>query len=378
VQEPFVPVHPALQLHAAIDMPATGRWEFAGQRTHTILLSSEYEPAAQSVHVSVDALTTSEYFPGAQSVHATDPLLGLNFPATHPVQEPFVPVQPALQLHAVIDTPATGRWEFAGQRTHTVLAFSEYEPAAQSLHVSVDALTTSEYFPGAQSVHATDPLLGLNFPGTQAVQEPFVPVQPALQLHAVIDTPATGRLEFAGQRTHTVLAFSEYVPAAQPLHVSVDALTTSEYFPGAQSVHATDPLLGLNFPATQAVQAPFVPVQPALQLHAVRDTPAKGMLEFTGQRIHTVLAFSEYKPAAQSLHVSVDALTTSEYFPGAQNVHATDPLSGLNFPATHPVQTPPFSPVYPALHLHAVCAMLPAGEVESELQAAQEAPNPAV
>jgi len=76
--------------------------------------------------------------------------------------------------------------------------------------------------------------------------------------------------------------------------------------------------MDLSFPGSQAEQAPFVPVHPALQLHAARDMPASGKCEFAGQRKHTVLVMSEYEPAAQTVHVSADALTISEYFPAAQ------------------------------------------------------------
>jgi hypothetical protein len=75
------------------------------------------------------------------------------------------------------------------------------------------------------------------------------------------------------------------VPAAQPKHVSVEALAVGEYstpmhdclhstvaagleeyLPAGQSVHAAEPALLLNFPAPQATHGPASgPVYPALQ-----------------------------------------------------------------------------------------------------------------
>jgi len=250
-QAPFVPVHPALHLHALRDTPATGRSEFAGQRTHTILLSSEYEPAAQSLHVSVDALGTSEYFPGAQSVHAADPFMSLYLPATQARQSSFVPVQPGLQMHAVSDTLATCEWEFGGQSRQTNRVSVEYEPAAQSLHVSVDALTMTEYFPGAQSVHATDPIISLYLPATHAEQSPFVCIHPALQLQSVIAVLALEDMELGGQ-----------------------------------SMHCSGPGAGLYFPDTQAIQSTSVLVNPGSHTQAVSERLSAGELERSGHGRH--------------------------------------------------------------------------------------------
>lgn len=53
-----------------------------------------------------------------------------------------------------------------------------------------------------------------------------------------------------------------------------------------------------------------------------------------------------------------------EYVPVPQSVHAAPPVSILYFPATHDVQTPPFGPVEPALHVQAATAELGLGELE--------------
>jgi len=179
----------------------------------------------------------------------------------------------------------------------------------------VDALRTSEYFPAGQSVHTPVVLIGLYFPTTQAEQVPFVPVQPALQTQDVMSPPCGEVYEFAGHITHCDRSLVEYEPASQLTQLTAVVL---EYLPAPQPVHSADPLLNLYFPATHGVHTPFAPVQPGLHLHPVSDVLATCEFEFCGQLRHTVLLSSEYKPASQSLHVSVDAFMTREYFPAAQ------------------------------------------------------------
>jgi len=136
---------------------------------HSDLSSAEYEPAAQSEQVFVDALTTSEYFPAAQAVHAIGPRFSLYLPGTHVVQTPSVSVQPALHMHDEILALPAIEYEFA-HSVHSDLSSDEYEPAAQSEQVCVDALTTSEYFPAEHAVHASDPASVLYLPATHAMQ----------------------------------------------------------------------------------------------------------------------------------------------------------------------------------------------------------------
>jgi len=140
-------------------------------------------PAAQIVQPTL--VSVEKYLPAAQSEHASDPATALYLPTAQSVQLPFVPVQPALQTQDEMLALPFFESAFTHSR-HFVLSSAEYEPDAQSLHVScVDELTRTEYFPAAQSEHATDPTLGLYLPATQAVQTPSVPVQPALHTHEV-------------------------------------------------------------------------------------------------------------------------------------------------------------------------------------------------
>ena len=192
------------------------------------------------------------------------------------------------------------------------------------------APTVTEYVPVPQSVHATLPALALYFPATQPEHTPpSGPVNPALQVQAVTVTLPDGELELSG---HT-----EHVP-------EVLAPITSEYVPVPQSVHATLPLLVLYFPATHPVHTPpFGPDDPALQVHTVLDAAE---LELAG---HAIQVDETVAP------------TVTEYVPLEQSKQAVDPLTSLYLPATHAVHVPPFAPVYPALHEHAVMTELELG-----------------
>ena len=83
----------------------------------------------------------------------------------------------------------------------------------------------------------------------------------------------------------------------------------------------------------------------------------------------------EYLPARQLVHtLALLAPDTLEYSPARQSVQARVPLLVLYLPATHAVQTPPFGPVNPELHVHAPMAELELGEL---LFAGQDAHDPA-
>jgi len=112
------------------------------------------------------------------------------------------------------------------------MSCAEYSLSAQSLQVFMDPFKTTENCPGAQNMHSPDPALCLYLPATQLVQSPVTPDQPVL---------------FAAHGRQWV-----------------DAATESEYSPTLQAVHAIDPFWALNLPATQLVQFPSAPVQPAL------------------------------------------------------------------------------------------------------------------
>ena len=153
VQTPCDPVQPASQRHK-VEL-AIPRFESAFTHSrHSVLSSAEYVPYAQSLHVScVYELTRMEYLPTAQSLQTADPVLVLYLPATHPVQTPSVPVQPALQIHDIILTLPAGASAFTHSRHCVVVLYAEYS--------SVEELTGTEYFPASHILHTIDPLMRL-------------------------------------------------------------------------------------------------------------------------------------------------------------------------------------------------------------------------
>ena len=59
-----------------------------------------------------------------------------------------------------------------------------------------------------------------------------------------------------GQASHWVLLELEYVSALQSAQESEVTPVAAEYLPATHCVHASDPLLALNLPATQATHEP--------------------------------------------------------------------------------------------------------------------------
>jgi hypothetical protein len=130
--------------------------------------------------------------------------------------------------------------------------------------------------------------------------------------------------------------------------LSLFAVVVQYVFTG-QSVHDTDPLVVLNFPATQAVHAPpSGPVYPGAHTHCDNNPLPAPETVFAGHVWHT----------------SIVAPTAVEYLPARQSEHTAEPFATLNLPATHALHaTRPPAPVYPASHMHAALALLPAGEM---------------
>lgn len=102
-----------------------------------------------------------------------------------------------------------------------------------------------------------------------------------------------------------------------------------EYLPAAQSVQTFVSVLGLYFPAIQAVHGPpFALIYPTPQIQAV--CPKDWVIVFAGQTLHA--------------EASVAPIVT-EYVLMPQSWHTTSPKTALYFPAVHCVHVPPFGPV---------------------------------
>ena len=148
------------------------------------------------------------------------------------------------------------------------------------------------------------------------------PDDPALQLQEDKAELPAGELEFIGHCEH---AKSDVAPktvenllASHSIQVSDAA---EEYVPLRQFVHVYAPGSSENFPARQSLQLGDPSLPP-------------------------------YFPVGQSRHmVSEEAPTPAPYVPTRQVVHVTEPVTSLNFPASHCVQGPPSGPVDPVLQV---------------------------
>jgi len=232
---------------------------------HSVLLSAEYLPAAQSTQLAATAL---EYVPAAQSMQAAVPSLGVYLPETQLLQPVFVPDQPAGHKQYEMLALRDKEYDFAGHQMQSVLLSVEYLPAAQSLQVFMDPFKTTENCPGAQNMHSPDPALCLYLPATQLVQSPVTPDQP---------------VRFAAHGRQWV-----------------DAATECEYSPTSQAVHAIDPLWALYLPTTQPLQSPCVPVQPAWHVHAADASEEKELAGQSTQLVSPVCGL--YFPGAHATH----------------------------------------------------------------------------
>ena len=175
-------------------------------------------------------------------------------------------------------------------------------------------------------------------PVAQAVHVPEeMSMKPTLHVQEVTTVLGLGELELAG---HARQVDSSVAPAV------------AEYLSAAQSVQTALPVVVLYLPATHAVHGPPLgPVNPTLQVQAMRVKLAIGELELVGH-VRQVVA--------------TVAPTVVEYVPAPQSVQTALPVAILYFPATHAVHGPPLGPVYPALQaglIQAALDVLAIGEV---------------
>jgi hypothetical protein len=241
-------------------------------------------------------------------------------------------------------------------------------------------------------IQATEAMLppGDAEPDGQFVHVP-TPVAPTILEYEL----APQSMHVLAKEAPTVL---EYLPAPQSTQeLASVAPVVARYLPAPQSVHPAVPVIALYFPAAQAVQIPpFAPVNPTLQIQAVKTMLPPGDTESDGQLVQVPTPVApttvEYELAPQSMHVlAKEAPTVAEYLPAPQftqelatvapvvvrylpapqSVHATAPVTTLYFPVEQAVQGPPFAPVNPTLQIQATEATLPPGDTESDGQLVQ-------
>ena len=221
---------------------------------------------------------------------------------------------------------------FAVQGGHEADASKEYVPTEHGVHAGDEA---EENVPPGQFMHVLGDVAALYLPASQLAQvHPFAPEKPALHEQAMTSLLPTGELELALQVWHT----------------SVVAPTVVEYWPDKQLLQATSPGAVLYCPAMHSLQVPPLgPVEPALQVQAVKTELPSRDFEFVGHPKH--------------VETSV-APTAAEYVPISQPMQLAGPTSALYFPGTHSKHVPPSSPDEPALQVQAVETELPKRDVE--------------
>jgi hypothetical protein len=264
------------------------------------------------------AADSIEYSPGPQSIQGASPTSALNLPGVQAEHWPE-PAYPASQAHAVL--PAAEE-ELAGQDSQV---FSDRAPVAV------------EKVPALHSEHAALPLASLYLLASHAVHAPPCgPEVPAMQAQS------TKRLEPAA-----LVVF-----AGHALQVSCDmALDAVEYVSAPHSAHAALPGSDWYFPASQTAQGPPAgPDVPALHIQEVAERDPGELLEFAGQRTQVC---------------SLVAPTSAEYVSASHAAQAPLPVATLYFPASQREHgAPALFLVLPALQMHAVLSVLPAGASE--------------
>jgi len=185
-------------------------------------------------------------------------------------------------------------------------------------------------------VQAAVPFTSLYLPDTHKEHTPpFGPVAPTLHTHdprAVLDA---GEMEKGGQLRHAPAPVAPTVP---------------EYVFTPQSIQLPFPVALLYFPAPHSTHTLPFPLAPALHRHSTRGTSASAFAAHDRQTV---------------------APTPGMYVPAAQDVQLLLPITFLYWPGTHSEHGPPFAPVAPALHVHAVTTELPKTELELTAHATQ-------
>jgi hypothetical protein len=126
----------------------------------------------------------------------------LYFPATHAVQSPFVPDQPALHEQLAIDKPPASKMEFAGHEMHSDSSFVKYVPAMhEQLVIAVPPIAELEF--AGHEMHS-DLSFAKYVPAAQVQPRSTSPFDPVLQKQLVMSVLLTGDEELGGQSKHTI------------------------------------------------------------------------------------------------------------------------------------------------------------------------------
>jgi len=128
--------------------------------------------------------------------------------------------------------------------------------------------------------------------------------------------------------------------------------------PGPHVEHTVLPRASLYVPAVQTAHVAFGRPMSRVKYPALHL-----------QSVDSVLPCTEVEKGVHAMHVlAVVAAGVPEYVALPQIVHAAVPGAILYVPSRQGSHVPPFGPLYPALHMHAVCTLLAGGEAENDGQ----------
>ena len=153
------------------------------------------------------------------------------------------------------------------------------------------------------------------------------------------------------------------------------------YVPAPHAEHCPTPVATLYFPASHAVQATpsEAAVYPTTHLQSINSLLPDAELVHVGHVEHCPVPVAAlYLPAEHALHAtpsdvplypamhlqSVNALLPNEELvPTGHVEHCRVPIAALYLPTEHATQGPASTPVYPATHLQSVSSSLPEEEL---------------
>lgn len=150
-----------------------------------------------------------------------------------------------------------------------------------------------------------------------------------------------------GQDSQSVAAsfpvVAKYLPDGQAMQSDPWSLPVNgAYLPAGQTTHAAFPVTSLNLPASHAKHE--APVCPALHEQALMEVLPCGEPAFLGQLVQSS-PFSALMARPMKLYSESKIIVVERLLP-----KNPEPENSLYLPAGHAEHSPPFLPVYPALH----------------------------
>lgn len=224
--------------------------------------SGPVKPASQTQSVTV-VLAWGDVLPPGHWVHSEEPELALYVATAHGVHSPpSGPVKPITHWQSVTASLTEPEKLLAGHATHsllnTLLSNGLYLPGVQAVHLKLPSDANASHWKPAlhaqllnivlasavklasgHGVHSADPFEILYVSAAQGEHgPPSAPVYPKLQTHLPSAGLPAGEFELDGHGRHVD---------------SDSAPITLEYVSALQFTHASEPKVGLYFPAQHMV-----------------------------------------------------------------------------------------------------------------------------